>query len=118
MNRFLRFLLISILNILVWFLAMLFRLLLLPLLALVLRVFRDLVLLSFSATVYGPARFIDRRAGEWTQMIVDLVDDRGHINEIYQLCRFMVASLLLLGWVVSILFTVTMIRVIYGWLFI
>jgi hypothetical protein len=114
MNRLLRFLLISILNILVWLLATLFRLVLLPLLIVILRLLRDLVSLSFRATVNGPTRFIDRLAGEWTERFHGLVDDRSHIYEVYQLCRFMAAALIILGWIIATLFTVELLRVVFG----
>ena len=116
--RFIRFLLVSILQILVSLTITICRLLLLPPLLAVLRLGSALVFFSFRATINGPTRFIDRLAGEWTQRILDLVDDREHIYEVYQLCRLMAGGLIVLGWIVSTLFTVVIFRVIYGWLFI
>jgi hypothetical protein len=116
--RFLRFLVSSVLHLLfhllLGLLAVVFRLLLLPLLVLVLRVFRDLIFLSFTATVNGPTRFIDRLAGEWTHRVFDLVDDREHVQEVYQLCRLMVGGLIVLGWIITGLFTVEILRIVFG----
>jgi hypothetical protein len=121
MNLIFRFILwlIRLLAVVIFFLIIrlmeaAFRFVLFPLFMAVLRVFRGLIFLSFRATVNGPTRFIDRRAGEWTQMIVDSVDDRAHIHEIYQLCRFVVGTMIVLGWIVSGIFTVTLLRVVFG----
>src|SRR5688572_15707165 len=110
MNRLLRFLIILVLNILLWLLSVLVRFVLLPLLIAVLRLLRDLVSLSFSATVNGPTRFIDRLAGEWTEKIVESVENRDHIHEIFQLCRFMAGALIIFGWIFIGFFTATLLR--------
>lgn len=114
MNLLLRFLVIWMLKFLVWLLTFLARFLLLPLLIAVLRLLRDSVSLSFSATVNGPTRFIDRLAGEWTEHIVELVENRDHIHEIFQLCRFMAGALIIFGWIVIGFFTVTLLRIVFG----
>jgi hypothetical protein len=112
--RFIRFLAVSALNVLWRLIAIFFQLILLPLLIAVLRLCSGLVFLSFRATVNGPTRFVDRLAGEWTQRVLDLVDDREHIHEVYQLCRLMVGLMIFLGWVVATFFTVEILRVVFG----
>src|SRR5215207_1455157 len=96
--RFIRFLVSLIWQVLLNLALAVFRFLLLPLLLAVLRLGSTLVFFAFTATVNGPTRFADRLAGEWTQRILDLVDDREHIREVYQLCRLMIGVLIVLGW--------------------
>ena len=112
--RFIRFLFLSILQILLNLTITICRLLLLPLLIAVLRLGSTLVFFSFRATVNGPTRFVDRLAGEWTQRVLDLVDDREHLHEVYQLCRLMVGGLIVLGWIIIGLFTVEILRVYFA----
>src|SRR5687768_6090736 len=95
--RFIRFLVSLIWQVLLNLTLAVFRFLLLPLLIAVLRLGNTLVFFSFRATVNGPTRFIDRLAGEWTQRVLDLVDDREHLHEVYQLCRLFVGGLIILG---------------------
>jgi hypothetical protein len=114
MNFLLRFLMASVLRVLFWLLIILGRFLLLPLLALIARLFVDLVSLSFGAAANGPTAFIDRLAGEWTERFHEVVEDREHMNEIYHLCRFMVGVLVVLGWLVSTIFTIMLLRVVFG----
>src|SRR5687768_9714815 len=99
--RFIRFLAVSAFKVLWRLIAILFQLILLPLLIAVLQLGSTLVFFSFRATVNGPTRFIDRLAGEWTQRVLDLVDDREHIREVYLVCRLMVGGLIVLGWLIS-----------------
>ena len=107
-----------------WLLRLLFFLLialiglLLPVLLFVLRGLRDLVSISFAATVNGPAQFVDRLAGEWTRRLLELGAPRDRIDPIYRFCRFLAGTVIVLGWILSTLFTVVIFRVIYGWLFI
>lgn len=112
--RLIRFLLSLIWQILLNLALAVFRFLLLPLLIAVLRLGSTLVFFSFRATVNGPTRFVDRLAGEWTQRVLDSVDDREHIHEVYQLCRLLVGGLIVLGWVITGIFTVEILRVVFG----
>jgi hypothetical protein len=112
--RFSRFLLSLVWQVLLNLAIAVFRFLLLPLLIAVLRFGSTLVFFSFRATVNGPTRFVDRLAGEWTQRVLDLVDDREHIHEVYQLCRLMIGVLIVLGWTVTGFFTVEMLRIVFG----
>lgn len=88
--------------------------LLLPLVVLVFGLLRSLFLLSLTAAVNGPTRFINRLAGEWTERFHERVDNREHIHQIYQLCRFLVGTLIVLGWLVATLFTIVILRVVFG----
>src|SRR5688500_786589 len=100
--RFIRFLFLSIYHLLVDVLSAIFRFLvfvvmvgiirsiLWPFLVAVFRIVRDWIFLSFTAAANGPRRFIDRLAGEWTERVIERVEERNHINEIFQLCRFLV----------------------------
>jgi hypothetical protein len=112
--RLIRFLLSLIWQVLLNLTLAVFRFLLLPLLVWVLRLGSTLVFFSFRATVNGPTRFADRLAGEWTQRILDLVDDREHIHEVYQLCRILVGAIIVLGWLIAGFFTVEILRVVFG----
>jgi hypothetical protein len=124
--RFIRFLVLSVSHLLIALIsaifrflvfvviAAIFRFILWPFIVAAYRVFRDLIFLSFRAIVNGPTRFIDRLAGEWTQRIFTLVDDREHIHEVYQLCRFLVGGLIVLGWFVTGFFTMEILRVVFG----
>ena len=86
----------------------------LPIIFTVVRSLRDLVSLSFGATVYGPTRFIDRLAGEWTELFHRQVDDRDHIQEVFQLCRILAGATIVLGWVIAGFFTVIVLRIVFG----
>jgi hypothetical protein len=111
--RFIRFLALLAFNLLFRLIVLLIRLLL-PFLLAVLRGLSGLVFTSLSATVNGPGQYIDRLASEWTAWILSLGVDRGSIDRIYSLCRFLVASRLILGWTVATLFTVAILRVVFG----
>ena len=112
--RLLRFLALSAFNLLIRLIAVLIRFILLPILQATLRVLLALIFTSFAATVNGPRQFIDRLASEWTFWFLSLGVDRGSIDQIYRLCRFLVASRLILGWSVATLFTVAILRVVFG----
>ena len=88
--------------------------LLLPVLLFVLRALRDLVAMSFAATVNGPAPFTDRLAGEWTQQLIELGAPLDHIDPIFQFCRLVARSIIVLGWLISIVFTMQILRVVFG----
>jgi hypothetical protein len=116
--RSMRFLVLLIFRWLFGLVTAIFRFVLLPVLLTVFltvfRVIRDLVSLSFRASVNGHTRFIDRLAGEWTERFHELVDDRSHIYEVFQICRFLVGALIFLGWMLTGFFTVTILRVVFG----
>jgi hypothetical protein len=112
--RFIRFLVSLIWQVLLNLALAVFRFLMLPLLITILRLGSTLVFFSFWATVNGQTRFVDRLAGEWTQRVLDLVDDREHIHEVYQFCRLLVGGLIVLGWIITGLFTVEILRVVFG----
>jgi len=110
--RLLRFLALSAFNLLIRLIAVLIRFILLPILQATLRVLLALIFTSFAATVNGPRQFIDRLASEWTRRIIELVDGRDHIDQIFSFCRLMAGTMIVLGWLVSILFTVAILRVV------
>jgi len=112
--RFLRFLFLLVASVLFNFLFTILRFLILPVLIALLGALFNLVFLSIQASVNGPARFIDRLAGEWTRWIFEQVDDREHIHEIYQICRVLVGGLIVLGWFVTGIFTVEILRVVFA----
>jgi hypothetical protein len=109
-----RFLLFWLLRALLAVLVMLFRLILFPTFIVVLRLLRSLVFLSFSATTNGPAGFINRLAGEWTERIVRITENRDHINEVFQFCRILAGTIIVLGWLISGFFTYQILRVVFG----
>lgn len=88
--------------------------LLLPILLIILRILRDLVSTSLSATIHGPRQFIERLASEWTQNLLDSGVSRDHLDQLYGLCRFLAGSKIILGWVVAALFTVAILRIVFG----
>lgn len=112
--RFLRWLARLVFDVLFTLASVLLQLIILPALLLVLRACRDLIFFSFRATVFGPARFIDRLAGEWTARFHQVVEDREHIDEVFLLCRLAAGSLVILGWLLTLLFTVEILRVVFG----
>jgi hypothetical protein len=109
-----RFLFLLLLRLLLGLLSLLFRLLLMPLFLIVFRLLRGLVSLSMSATVHGPIGFIDRLAGEWTERIVQITENRKHVAEVFQFCRFLIGALIVLGWLVAGFFTVSILRIVFG----
>ena len=114
LGRFIRFLVVSAFKLLLSLIAVIVRFVVLPILRSALRVLRGLVFTSLVATVNGPRQFTDRLASEWTLRVLDLGIQRDNVDQIYVLCRFLVGSRIVLGWVVAILFTVAVLRVVYG----
>ena len=104
-------LLLRVIRFLAALLVVLIRLLL-PVVLAVLRVLRDLVSISFAATVNDPRQFIDRLAAEWTRRLLELGAPRDRIDQIFSFCRLMAGTMIVLGWLVSILFTVAILRVV------
>jgi hypothetical protein len=113
--QLLRFLALLALNLLLSLIAVLLRLLFLPFLWATLRILLALISLSFTATVNNPRQYIDRLAGEWTQRLLDLGVHREYLDQIHSLCRFLAVSTILLGWVVATIFTVAILRVVFGY---
>ncbi len=111
--QLLRFLALLVLNVLFSLIALLIRLLL-PIFLAVLRVLLAMMSMSFSATANGPMQFTDRLAGEWTQRLLDLGVDRKYLDQIHNLCRLLAGSMIALGWVVTTLFLVFILRVVFG----
>jgi hypothetical protein len=112
--RFLSFLAHLAFQLLLSLVVTVFRLILLPVLLAVFLVLRDLISLSFAATVNGPVLYTDRLASEWTRRLLELGAPRDHIDPIFVFCQLAVGSLVVLGWVVTALFTVEMLRIVFG----
>jgi hypothetical protein len=72
--------------------------------------------MSLTATVNGPSQFIDRLAFEWTRHFLDIGVPREYLDQIFSLCRFLVASMIVSGWVIAALFTVAVLRIVFGFL--
>ena len=89
--------------------------LLLPLLLRVIRWLFALMRFSLTATVNNPRQFIDRLASEWTRWVLTLGVSPIHIDNAYRFCRFFAASLVVLGWIATILFTVFILRIVFGY---
>ena len=85
-----------------------------PFLLAVLRILGSLVSTSLTATVHGPSQFTERLASEWTRRLLDLGVSRDHLDHVHSLCRFLAVSMIVLGWVVTVLFTVAILRVVFG----
>ena len=90
------------------------QLILLPVLLVILRAVSALIFFSFSATVSGPLQYTDRVASEWTRRLLELGSPRDHIDQIFVICQLAAGSLVALGWVVTTLFTVEILRVVFG----
>ena len=87
---------------------------LLPLFILLLRILWIPVSMSFTATAYGPREYIERVAYEWAQRLTDRGANPENISQITRLCRVLVVSVLVVGWVFSIIFTVAVFRVVFA----
>ena len=111
--RVIRFLTLLAFKLSLSLIAVLIRLLL-PYLFATLRILRTLVFTSLTATVNGPGQYTERLASEWTGQLINLVGFHENIDQIYSLCRFIAGTMILLGWVVSILFTVAVLRIVFG----
>ena len=112
--RLLRFLAVSIFNLLVSLLMVVLIHLFMPITPAVLRALGGLISLSFAATVNDPRQFTDRLASEWTRRILQSGGDLNRIDQIYSFCRLVAGTTIVLGWVLSIIFTVTVLRVVFG----
>ena len=112
--RFIRFLAELAFNVLWMMIVIFLQLVLLPILMAALRVLFTLIFFTFSATVSGPMQYTDRIASEWTRRLLDLGGSRDHMDQIFVFCQLTVGSLVALGWVVTVLFTVEILRVVFG----
>ena len=112
--RFVRFLALLVLNLLLSLVAAAFRWLLLPILMTIFRALNGLIFISFAATISGPVQYTDRLASEWTRQLLDLGAPREHIDPIFVFCQLAVGFLVVLGWVVTTLFTVAVLRIVFG----
>ncbi len=106
-----------------WSLSMLSRLLLallirllLPFLLAVLHLVGILVFTSLTAAAIGPGLFIERLSSQWTRRLLERGVSREYLDQLHSLCRFLVASLIAMGWIITTLFTVAILRVVFGYL--
>ena len=109
--RLLRFLALLAFRLSLSLIAVLIRLLM-PYLFATLRILRTLVFTSLTATVNGPRQYTDRLASDWTRQLLDLGLPRDNLDQTYSLCRYMAGTMIVLGWIVSILFTVAFLWVV------
>ena len=116
MFRFIRFLLLLALDLLRFLTPLFIRFLLFPVLLIMLRLLRDMALLALATAVIGPTQYMDRLAGQWAQRLIEVENDRQHIIQIYLFCRWMAGAVILMDWLILVLFTVQILRVVY-WLF-
>ncbi len=91
--------------------------LLAPVVLAVLRSLQSLIFMSMTAIVHGPAQYINRLASEWTRRLIERGASRDYIDEIYSLCQFTVTSMVVSGWAISAIFTLLILRVVFGYLF-
>jgi hypothetical protein len=112
--RIIGFLILVLLRFLASLSGVVFRVFLLPIISIVVWLFRSLMLFSLTATVSGPRQFIGRLAGEWTERIYERSLTREHLSEVFQLCRVLVGTLIVFGWLVAGFFTFNILRVVFG----
>ena len=112
--RFLRFIARCLFTLIIRLIFELLRLLL-PLLLTLVRWIFALMRFSLTATVNNPRHFIDRLASEWTRWLLALGVSPIHIDNAYRFCRFFAASLVVLGWIATILFTGFILRIVFGY---
>ncbi len=111
--RFFRFLSLLTLRLASRLAVVLFHLLV-PLVLRLLHLLWFLVAASFTATVIGPRQYVDRLGADWTGRLIASGLDRDHIDHLYTLCRLAVTARMVLGWVIAVLFTVFMLRLVFG----
>lgn len=112
--RFIRFLVLLTIRLMLGLIVLVSRFVVLPLLLATLRVSGRLVFTSLTATVTGPTQFTDRLASEWTRRVLEMGIRPEDIDQVFRLCRFLVVSMIILGWLVATLFTVAVLRVVFG----
>ena len=76
---------------------------------------------SIMAAIMGPTAFIDRQASDWTRRLLAIGMSRDHIDIAHDTSRIVITGMIVMGWVVTALFMVTMaviflavIRVVFG----
>ncbi len=89
---------------------------LLPFLLAVLRIAGSLVFASLTAAAIGPRLFIERLSSQWTRWLLDQGVSREYLDQLYTICRIMAVSQIALGWIITTLFTVAILRVVFGFL--
>ncbi len=111
--RFIQLALRSVLAILVWVLVFLFRLLV-PYLLAVLRFLVSLMTTSIAAAVHGPRQYTEWLASKWAWQLLESGVSRDYLDQIYSLCRVLVVSKIVMGLAFGILFTLAILRVVFG----
>jgi hypothetical protein len=86
----------------------------LPIILAILHLLQTLMFTSISAIVHGPGLFIERIASRWTLRLLSLGVSRDYLDQLYGLCRFFATSEIVLGWVITALFSVAILRVVFG----
>ncbi len=106
-----------------WSLSRLYHLLLgfllrlfLPFLLALLRGVGALIYTSLTVAVIGPGLFIERLSSQWTRRLLEAGVSRDHIDQLHGLCRVLATALIALGWIITTLFTVAILRVVFGFL--
>lgn len=112
--RGIRFLALSALAVLLRLARAVLQLVLLPILFWLLHLLWSIVSMSFTATINGPGQYVNNLAAEWTQRLLEVTGGREYIDQIFSLCRLLVGSTIVLGWIISIVFTVEILRVVFG----
>jgi hypothetical protein len=112
--RILRFLALSILHLLFELTIVFLRFLVLPVMLAFLRIIRDLIFFSLIATLNGPRQHTTRLASDWTRQLIELGAPRDQIDLVFVICQLAVGSILGLGWFVTAIFTVAILRVVFG----
>jgi hypothetical protein len=88
--------------------------LLLPIVFVILGWLINLMATSFMATVSGPRHYIDRLASEWTWRLIAWGIDRENLDATFRFCRFAAMFMIVTGWAIAALFTVVVLRVVFG----
>lgn len=113
MRLLIQLLLLSTINLLlrgiVWFIRVL-----LPVFRLSFRILSVPVGMSFTAMAIGPSEYITTIAHEWTDWLINRGANPRNRRQINSLCRFLVTTVLILGWVFISLFIIGIVRVYFG----
>ena len=114
LGRFVLFIARLTFNFLVWLFVRLLRLLL-PVIRTLLVWLLRLVTTAIVASATGPREYIERMASEWTRRLITLGVSGDHLDSAYRLCHLLAASTIVLGWIIVLLFSVAVIRVVFGY---
>ncbi len=115
LTGFIRWLMVLAYRITISLARVLFRLLW-PYVVQLLGLLRELIFFSLTAAVQGPATYSARAASNWTRQLLNLGADRSQMDEIYVFCRWLAELLIVLGWILTIFFTVEIVRLAF-WFF-